>query len=61
MYKAGDKCEKHLFVKKNKVLIREWAWVIVSVNSFRGMPGLKDLKGWFPYDRGSQIADRRSQ
>ena len=25
-------------------MIREWARVIVSVNSFRGMPGLKDLK-----------------
>ena len=42
-YKTGDKCKK-TFVKKNKVLIREWARVIASVNSFRGFPGLKGLK-----------------
>ena len=43
MYNRGDMCEKTLFVKKNKALIREQAWVIVSINSFRGMSGLKGL------------------
>ena len=35
---------KTLCVKKNTILIEERAWVIVGINRFRGMPGLKGLK-----------------